>query len=88
MEDRRRPIPVLPIGLPVDCLDARFADRIREPPWFKYPRHFMRAVKRGILDLDPWQLLAGKWQRVRLVGLTKGDRAWLAHFLSSQGAPS
>lgn len=67
---------------------CQVADRIREPPWLKYPRHFMRAVKLGILDLAPWQLLEGKWLRVRLDGFAKGDRAWLAHFLSSLGAPS
>lgn len=41
------------------------------PSWFNYPRHFMRAVELGILDLDPWQLLEGKWLRVRMDGLAK-----------------
>jgi hypothetical protein len=30
------------------------------PSWFNYPRHLMRAVELGILDLDPWELLEGK----------------------------
>lgn len=41
------------------------------PSWFNYPCHFMRAVELGILDLDPWQLLEGKWLRVRMDGLAK-----------------
>jgi hypothetical protein len=41
------------------------------PPWFMYPRHFMRAVELGINDLGPWQLLEGKCLRVRMDGLAK-----------------
>ncbi|MCA7974573.1 hypothetical protein LGM42_32370 [Burkholderia sp. AU39826] len=41
------------------------------PTWFSYPRHFVRAVDLNILNLDPWQLLEGKWLRVRLEGLAK-----------------
>lgn len=41
------------------------------PKWFAYPCHFVRAVELNILDLAPWQLLEGKWLRVRLGGLAE-----------------
>ncbi len=41
------------------------------PKWFKYPEEFLRLVESEIFLIEPWQILEGKWLRVRLEGLKK-----------------
>jgi hypothetical protein len=41
------------------------------PGWFTYPDNFLRAVQSGVYDIGPWQILEGKWLRVRTKGLKK-----------------
>lgn len=39
------------------------------PDWFEYPQDFLAFVEKGDIDIGPWQLLEGKWLRVRNSGL-------------------
>jgi hypothetical protein len=39
------------------------------PHGFSYPQDFVDAVESGIFDIGPWQILSGKWLRVRKSGL-------------------
>lgn len=41
------------------------------PEWFVYPTDFLRVVESGLRDIGPWQILDGKWLRVRHDGLKK-----------------
>jgi hypothetical protein len=41
------------------------------PTWFSYPEDFLELVRRGVVDIGPWQLLEGSWLRVRHDGLKK-----------------
>lgn len=41
------------------------------PDWFAYPADFLELFHSGMLDLGPWQILAGNWLRVRHDGLKK-----------------
>ncbi|WP_141441214.1 hypothetical protein [Vreelandella titanicae] len=41
------------------------------PPWFEYPKEFNRLVESEIFVVEPWQILEGKWLRVRHEGLKK-----------------
>lgn len=39
------------------------------PEWFEYPEEFLRMVESEIFLVEPWQILEGKWLRVRMQGL-------------------
>lgn len=49
-----RPELDLPIDLPIERRDARFADSFRASIVVQLPRQFTRVVELGVLDLDPW----------------------------------
>ena len=46
-------------------------DQDELPDWFAYPEEFLQMINSAEIDLGPWQLLLGKWLRVRHEGLTK-----------------
>lgn len=46
-------------------------DATELPSWFAYPSDFLQEVQSGLLDIGPWQILLGKWLRVRHDGLKK-----------------
>jgi hypothetical protein len=39
------------------------------PEEFRYPHQFLRAVERGLVDLEPWWMLDGDLLRTRQAGL-------------------
>jgi hypothetical protein len=47
--------------------DMLEADEV--PSGFSYPQDFIDAVESGVVDIGPWQILSGKWLRVRISGL-------------------
>jgi len=46
-------------------------DTTELPNWFAYPADFLQVVRSESLDIGPWQILLGKWLRVRNEGLKK-----------------
>ncbi len=38
-------------------MTIRVLDDSQCPPWFTYPRAYLRLVEQGIVDLTPWYLL-------------------------------
>ena len=41
------------------------------PEGFTYPEDFLRIVRQGLIDFDPWIILLGKQLRTRFYGLKK-----------------
>jgi hypothetical protein len=41
------------------------------PSWFAYPTDFLSVVQSGLRDIGAWQVLDGKWLRIRHEGLKK-----------------
>jgi hypothetical protein len=39
------------------------------PIWFSYPNEFLRIVRQGLLDFDPWIVLVDERLRTRLAGI-------------------
>lgn len=50
-------------------IDLLSAEEI--PPWFSYPKDFLCALQSGLRDVGAWQILDGKWLRVRHEGIKK-----------------
>lgn len=46
-------------------------DTTELPSWFAYPPDFLHVVRSESPDIGPWQILLGKWLRVRHEGLKK-----------------
>jgi hypothetical protein len=39
------------------------------PPWFRYPKDFLRVVRQNLIDLTPWYLMKRADVLVRMDGL-------------------
>jgi hypothetical protein len=48
----------------IDLLDEK-----ERPRGFEYPEHFLRAVRLGLVNLEPWYFLEGRPLRQALTGL-------------------
>lgn len=46
-------------------------DKSDTPDWFAYPTDFIQAIDEGLYDIGAWQILEGKWLKVRFDGMKK-----------------
>ena len=51
--------------------DVKLLSTAELPVQFEYPREFLRIIRLGIVDLEPWYMLDGDHLRKKLAGMSK-----------------